>query len=199
MQVIILAAGMGKRLAELTKDHTKCMVKVNSVPLIDRVIGSLLQVGLTDIIIVTGYKGDIIKQYINDTYKNLNIRFIDNPIYDKTNNIYSLFLCKEEMQKDDSLIIESDLIFDTAILERIIDNRWPNIAVVDKYQDWMDGTVITRDQNDNITSFIPKKKFKEEEKESYWKTVNIYKFSKDFSKNKYLPFMKTYMDVFGMN
>jgi len=91
MQAIILAAGMGKRLGNLTKDNTKCMVKVNGIPLIDRVLGQLSHFPLSKVILVIGYKGEKLKEYLGFDYQGLPIQYIENSIYDKTNNIYLLY------------------------------------------------------------------------------------------------------------
>ena len=90
MQAIILAAGMGKRLKELTQNNTKCMVKVNGETLIERLLQQLDKVNLSRVIIVVGYKGQKLIEYINTLGITTPITFVDNPIYDKTNNIYSL-------------------------------------------------------------------------------------------------------------
>ena len=96
MQAIILAAGMGRRLGELTKENTKCMVEVNGVRLIDRLLGQLSKLNLGRVIIVIGYQGQKLKDYIGQRYDGLlTIEYAENPIYDKTNNIYSLSLVKE--------------------------------------------------------------------------------------------------------
>ena len=116
MQAIILAAGMGRRLGELTKDNTKCMVEVNGVRLIDRLLNHLLHSGLNRVVIVVGYEGQKLRDYIGDRYADrLHIEYVNNPVHDKTNNIYSLALAKEQLQEDDTLLIESDLIFDDAM------------------------------------------------------------------------------------
>ena len=115
MQAIILAAGMGRRLGEFTKNNTKCMVEVSGTKLIDRFIRQLSKYNLSRIIIVTGYKGENLVEYIGNRYdNNVKIEFLNNPIYDKTNNIYSLALAKEEMCKDDTILLESDLCASTA-------------------------------------------------------------------------------------
>ena len=91
MQAIILAAGMGRRLGEYTKDNTKCMLPVNGVRLIDRVLTQLSPLGLTRVIIVVGYKGQNLIDYLGHRYDDkFTIEYVENPIYDKTNNIYSL-------------------------------------------------------------------------------------------------------------
>ena len=199
MQAIILAAGMGKRLGELTQNNTKCMVKVNGITLIDRLMTQLSELSLKKIIIVIGYQGEKLRSYLGDNYLNTKIEYIYNPIYDKTNNIYSLALAKESLQEDDSLLIESDLIFDNSLFRKIIDNPYPDIALVDKYESWMDGTMVTLDEENNIENFVSKKAFKYSDAHNYYKTVNIYKFSKEFSKHKYVPFLDAYCKALGHN
>lgn len=200
MQAIILAAGMGRRLGEYTRDNTKCMLPVNGERLIDRVLGQLSQLGLSRVVIVVGYKGQNLIDYIGHRYDDrLKIEYVNNPVYDKTNNIYSLSLAKDKLQEDDTLLIESDLIFDDRLFRMILDNPYPNLALVDKYETWMDGTMVRIDEDNNIVNFIPKKAFKYKDVDSYYKTVNIYKFSREFSQNKYVPFLDAYSKALGNN
>ena len=199
MQAIILAAGMGKRLGEYTKNNTKCMVPVNGTPLIDRVLCQLSKLNLKRVVIVVGYEGKKLMDYLGDSYHGLKIEYINNPIYDKTNNIYSLALAKEKMQEDDTLLIESDLIFDDGMFNLLVDNPYPNLALVAKYETWMDGTMVRIDDENNIVNFITKAAFNYNDVEKYYKTVNIYKFSKEFSQTKYVPFLEAYSKAVGNN
>lgn len=200
MQVIILAAGMGKRLGEFTKGNTKCMVEVNGVSLIDRVITQLSQFNLSRLILVVGYEAQNLIDYIGHRYDHLlKIEFINNPIFDKTNNIYSLALAKDKMCEDDTLLLESDLIFEFSMLEMLINHPDPNLALVAKYETWMDGTMVSIDSDRNIVNFIPKQALRYEDVDIYFKTVNIYKFSKEFSRNEYVPFLEAYCKVMGNN
>ncbi len=200
MQAVILAAGMGKRLGDLTKNNTKCMVEVNGIPLIDRVLGQFIPLDLSRVVIVVGYEGQKLIDYIGHRYDgSLKIEYVNNPIYDKTNNIYSLALAREKLLEDDTLLIESDLIFDDRIFPLILDNPYPNLALVAKYQSWMDGTMVRIDEENNIVDFIPKKAFKYSDIEYYYKTVNVYKFSREFMQRKYLPFLDAYCSALGNN
>lgn len=199
MQAIILAAGMGKRLGELTKNNTKCMVEVNGIKLIDRVLTFLSHLDLKRIVIVVGYRAQNLVQYIENQYNNLNIEFVENPIYDKTNNIYSLALAKNKFKEDDTLLLESDLIFEESMLRKLVDNQQPDIALVAKFEKWMDGTMVTIDDDCNILNFISKKEFKQSEVDKYYKTVNIYKFSKSYINNQYLPLLEAYCQMKGNN
>lgn len=199
MQGLILAAGMGKRLGELTRDNTKCMVKVNGVRMIDRMLDQLVALGLKRTVLVVGYKGESLRRHVGRSWKGMRVDYIENKAYDKTNNIYSLALAAKELCKDDTLLLESDLIFDDSVLRKIVDDPHPNVAVVDAFQSWMDGTCITLDENNLVCSFVTKKDFVYDEIPSYYKTVNIYKFSKRFSQNEYVPFLKAYSAALGNN
>ena len=200
MQAIILAAGMGRRLGDYTKDNTKCMVPVNGVRLIDRLLGQLAKQQLNRVIIVVGYKGKELREYIGNRYDSLlNIEFAENPVYDKTNNIYSLAIVKDKLQEDDTLLIESDLIFSERMIPMIVDDPYPNLALVAKYETWMDGTMVRLDEEQNIVNFISKDAFDYNDVDSYYKTVNIYKLSKQFSQQKYVPFLDAYTKAVGNN
>ena len=191
---------MGRRLGEYTKDNTKCMVPVNGVPLIDRLLEQLVKQTLQRVIIVVGYKGKELKNYIGSRYEGLlSIEFADNPVYDKTNNIYSLALVKDKLQEDDTLLIESDLIVSDRLIPMIVENPYPNLALVAKYESWMDGTMVRLDDEQNIVNFISKEAFDYNDVDSYYKTVNIYKLSRDFSQNKYVPFLDAYTKAVGNN
>ena len=191
---------MGRRLGELTKENTKCMVPVNGVTLIDRLLGQLSGLKLNRVVIVVGYQGKKLIDYIGNRYDDkLKIEFTENPIYDKTNNIYSLSMVKDKLQEDDTLLIESDLIFSDRFFPMILENPYPNLALVAKYESWMDGTMVRLDEEQHIVNFISKEAFDYSDVDSYYKTVNIYKFSKDFLQHKYVPFLDAYTKAVGNN
>lgn len=204
MQALMLAAGMGKRLGRYTKDATKCMVPVNGKTLIEYAIESLVQNNIKKMIIVVGYKSQVLIDFINSKFndKNLNgmkIEFIENKVYDKTNNIYSLYMAADKLCEDDTILLESDLIFKPEIITKLLESKDQNLAVVSSFENWMDGTCTLLDENNNITGMLDKQTFNWFETKDYYKTVNIYKFSKEFSKNSYLPFLEAYQKAFGKN
>ncbi|MDE6400928.1 MAG: phosphocholine cytidylyltransferase family protein, partial [Muribaculaceae bacterium] len=199
MQAIILAAGMGRRLGEYTADNTKCMLEVNGIRLIDRMLAQLFDLELERVVIVVGYEGDKLKNYILQNYPGKPIVFVENKVYDKTNNIYSLWLAREYMAESDTILLESDLIFEDNVLKSALTCKDRNVALISKYENWMDGTMVKIDENRNIINFVPKADFKYSDTESYYKTVNIYKFSKDFIVSHYLPFLDAYIRALGEN
>ena len=199
MQAVILAAGMGKRLKSLTTNNTKCMVKVNGVSLIDRMLHQLENKHLSKIIIVVGYKSRELIDYIDSLGIQTPVIYIENPIYYKTNNIYSLALAKEHLCREDTLLFESDLIFEEKVIDLLIDDPRDTLALVDKYESWMDGTCVKLDDEDNIEAFVNGNRFRFNEISSYYKTVNIYKFSRHFSETHYVPFLDAYSKALGDN
>ncbi|MCM1141822.1 MAG: aminotransferase class I/II-fold pyridoxal phosphate-dependent enzyme [Muribaculum sp.] len=199
MQAIILAAGMGRRLGEFTANNTKCMLEVNGIRLIDRMLAQLDKLNLSRIVIVIGYEGQNLKNYISKQYPSRPIVFVENPVYDKTNNIYSLWLARGFMAEEETLLLESDLIFEDKVLKAAVDSEYENCALVSKYETWMDGTMVRINDDNDIVNFIPKKDFKYSDTDTYYKTVNIYKFSKHFIVSHYLPFLEAYIKVLGEN
>ncbi len=200
MQAIILAAGMGRRLRHLTSCNTKCMVEVDGEKLIDRLLAQLASLSLDRIVIVTGYEGAKLRSYLTDRYgQALPIEFVDNPVYDKTNNIYSLWLAREYLTSDDTLLIESDLIFADGIIDLALYADAPNVALVAKYEPWMDGTMVTLTSDGQIDHFVAGNNLDFSETHSYYKTVNVYKLSAEFSAKAYLPILESYIKVCGNN
>lgn len=199
MQAIILAAGMGKRLKELTHDNTKCMVQVCGETLIERMLRQQDRLNLERIVIVVGYQGRRLIDFVSSLDIKTPIEFIENPIYDKTNNIYSLSLAKKRLLEDDTLLFESDIIFEDSVLDALVQDPRPTLALVDKYEPWMDGTCVRLSGDDEIIEFIPGKKFNHLDSGDCYKTVNIYKFSREFSRNAYVPFLEAYQKALGEN
>ena len=201
MQALMLAAGKGARLGKYTRNNTKCMLEVNGKTLLERAIDSLHEANIDKFIIVLGYKKENVINFIKEKGldKKINITYVYNDIYDTTNNIYSLYLAKEYLKSDDTILLESDIIYDKSIIKKLVDSNYESAAVVAKYNEWMDGTVVTLNKSNVIKNFIEKKDFDYKDVSSYYKTVNIYKFSKDFSNRFYLPFLESYIKCYGNN
>lgn len=201
MQALMLAAGMGKRLGKFTGNNTKCMLEVAGKKLVDRAIEAVVKAGIDKFIFVIGYKGDNLRDYILDKYKDspMEFVFIDNKDYATSNNIYSFYMAKEYLEQDDTIMMESDLIFDSSLIQKLVQSPERDMAVVAKYESWMDGTVVTCDGEDNITQFIEKVDMDLSLTEQYYKTVNVYKFSPQFVTNIYFPFLEAYMKAYGLN
>lgn len=193
MQSIILAAGLGSRLGELTKECTKCMVKINGITLIERMLRQLDRYGMDRIIIVTGYKGDILKDYVQNLRINTPVVFVDNSDYRHTNNIYSLWLTREFLEEMDSLILESDMIFEDRVIEKMlaIDNGCGTFVA--RPRPWMDGSIVKLDKDNNIVYFVDDEEVKRIDPSYYHKIVSIYKFKKRYVSEKYMTYLNEYV------
>ena len=181
MKALILAAGYGNRMRPLTDTTHKTLLRVGGKTLIGRIIDGLAEHGITDVVVVTGHLAEDLEGALTAAYPDLRFTFVRNLRYRETNNIYSLALAFESIALDDDiLLIESDLVYEPAVLRRILESRHPNVALVDRFRSGMDGTVVTvADQL--IRSIIPPHlqgpSFDFSDK---YKTLNIYKFSRQF-------------------
>ena len=199
MQALILAAGMGRRLGELTQDKTKGMVEVNGHTLLQRSLDILTSFEeIERIVIVVGHAAERVRRHIGDSYNGRPVVYVENPDYDETNNIYSLYLARHDFKQHDTILLESDLIFERSLVEELIDNKAePDLILVARWQSWMDGTVATLTNDNRISQLISKENFDFDHSDTYYKTVNIYKFSKEFISRFYIPFLEAYCKAFG--
>lgn len=199
MQALMLAAGMGRRLGKYTEACTKCMIEIGGRTLLARAVESLQAAGIKKFIMVVGWEADKLVDYIQSTFTDMEFEFIYNYDYATTNNIYSLYMAREQLAQDDTLLLESDLVYETGLLRSMVECADENLVAVAKYEQWMDGTVVTLTEDGNVREFIAKKEFLYQDVEDYYKTVNIYKFSKEFSEKQYIPFLSAYITAYGKN
>lgn len=193
----MLAAGMGRRMNGYAQAIPKCLIEVGGQTLLERCVESLKIAGVERFTIVTGWNDRQLLDYIRGHITGIDVGFIYNKDYSVTNNIYSLYLAKDILMQDDTLLLESDLIYEKDLLHRVIQHPAANLAVVAKYASWMDGTVVRLAPNGTICEFIGKEDFKLKDHESYYKTVNIYKFSREFSSDHYVPCLNNYLEIHG--
>lgn len=175
MQAVILAAGQGSRLRPLTDYRPKCLVEVQGKPLLQYQLEALSAVGVPKCIIVVGHRAAQVRNYFGKHFRGLDITYVENEIYDRTNNIYSLWLARHEVTED-MLLLEGDLIFEPDLLTNLLDLPCDNAAVVDGFQSFMNGTVILA-RGDVADAMVLKRDQPEGfNYRSALKTVNIYKF-----------------------
>lgn len=173
MKAVILAAGFGSRLRPITDEKPKCMVEVNNVKIIEKQISNLINNNfkLEDIIIVIGYKSEKIIKYLNEVYPGINI--IDNEDYDKTNNMYSLFLTKEYVKNEDFILMNADVYYESEIIRELLNLSHSNAIVCDNGRYIEESMKITK-SNDIITHISKKIT----EQEAYGVSIDVYKISK---------------------
>lgn len=200
MQALILAAGYGKRLRPLTDSIHKSLVEVNGRPLLVNALDCLSGRDIHEVIIVVGDKKDQVIKKIGHSYCNMKITYVENPLFHQTNNIYSLWLAKPYIHED-LIMLECDLFYSRSLIDLITTSTAScNILVSPFNPSAMDGTIVHVTNNMNIDALIIKR---DQEDSPYkfdlYKTVNIYKFSKDFITVKFLPFIDTYIKTQNVN
>jgi histidinol-phosphate/aromatic aminotransferase/cobyric acid decarboxylase-like protein/choline kinase len=200
MKAIILAAGRGARMRPLTDSKPKAMLQVAGQTIIERMLRLLTAHGISEICVVTGYCRDQLENHLCSSFPDVRFTFVFNDVYDKTNNIYSMHLAFEHFPVDDDvLLIESDLVFTKDVLEPILRTTHKNVALVDKYQVGMDGTVVTVD-GELIANIIPPHLqgpgFDFSDK---YKTLNIYRFSQEFVQTSFRKLLSFYATVYNDN
>lgn len=116
MPAIILAAGTASRLRPLTDTTPKCLLRVGENTILGHTVENLRHAGIADIILVTGYRAEQIREFLTARYAGLRVTYVHNPRFEETNNIYSLWLTKDRVLGKDILLLDSDILFDWRIL-----------------------------------------------------------------------------------
>jgi choline kinase len=169
---VLLAAGTGSRLSPLTDSTPKCLVEVNGIPILERLIRSLRSHGFKRLVVVVGHLSEVIQNYLGSRYDDIEITYIASPRYKTTNNIYSLWLAGKVIDEP-FLLIESDLVFQPALLKPMLQ---PDRIAVSKMLPWMNGTTVTLDERQQLDTFCLGTASHNDA--SHFKTVNIYSFSR---------------------
>ncbi len=202
MQALILAAGYGRRLRPLTDTCPKSLVEVNGIPLLVNALNCISDRDVSEVLVVVGDKKDIIVSRIGHEYKGMKITYIENPRYRETNNVYSLWLAGNYIY-DDVIMMECDLFYNRSLIDSIINSTGDcNILVSPFNPDTMDGTVVLATEDNDVTELIIKR---DQTPELYactnmlYKTVNIYRFGKDFITGKFMPAIDNYVKTQSVN
>lgn len=126
---VILAAGMAKRLRPLTDERPKCLLTVGQRTLLQRTVDGMLAVGITELVVVTGYRAQMIRDFLTQHYPQLTIHFIDNTDYANNNNIFSLWLTRPYTEGREFLLLDSDILFDPQIIPAVLQAEGSALAL----------------------------------------------------------------------
>jgi choline kinase len=183
---VIHAEGRGSRLKELSLEQPKPMIVVNDVTIISNLIRHLITAKLRKIVIIVGYKAERLKEHLAPFTHEVNLVFVENPIYDKTNNIYSLWLAKDHL-KNGFFLFEADVFIEESIVLKFLNFPKENVMLVDKFTPDLNGTVVTLDSSKKVLRMY----LSNEQGESFrysdtYKTVNFYKISVAFTEQFFI-------------
>lgn len=188
---LILAAGRGTRLEEMTDNLPKCLIEVGSQSLLIRMLKELEEVGIQEAILVVGYQAEMIMKLVGDAHGEMKISYVINSEWETTNNVFSLYLAVEKI-KSSFLLLESDLILESGAFE-LFDSS--NAMAVDKYSDYMDGTVVALTETNIVSDMFLKSSFdRPDDLSDFYKTVNIYSLKYDDFHKTIVPILKELLD-----
>jgi histidinol-phosphate/aromatic aminotransferase/cobyric acid decarboxylase-like protein/choline kinase len=196
MKAIVLAAGQGARMRPLTERAHKCLLPVAGNTILGRIMDGLRDLRVREAVVVTGYRSTDIRRYLDEHHPGIPVRFIHNADYQKTNNIVSLAMALDSMEIDsDVVLVECDVLFDPAVLTRLRSPQRGNIALVDRYRPGMDGTVVSVESG-LVTQVFPAHLQSEDfDYSDKYKTLNIYRFDRDFCRKRLQPLLSCYANV----
>ena len=147
---VILAAGMAKRLRPLTDTKPKCLLKVGDRTLLERTIDAMVATDITELVVVTGYRGEMIREWINTHRQTLKWTFIDNADYEHNNNIYSLWLAGQVVRGKEFLLMDSDILCDPQAVAEVARQEEPALAL-NRHELGEEEMKIVVDQDNRIT------------------------------------------------
>ncbi len=193
-KAVILAAGVGNRLRPFTNKLPKCLVQVAGVPILDNTLAHLAALGTEEIVIVVGHHKEVIIERFGASHLGMSMTYIVSEDYEKTNNIYSLWLARGHLTQD-VLLLEADIFFERAVLERLLlQSGGNNLAIVSRHQSWMSGTVVSVDSRGRIQATVDSQNQEDGfDYAKYFKTANIYLFRQDFLNRYFLSQLEAYI------
>lgn len=202
MKAIVLAAGLGKRLQPLTDSVPKCLVEVNNKSLLENILDNLIDVGVKETWIVTGYLANKVTERIGNRYRDMTIHYVENVDYDSTNNIYSLALALRQVD-DDIILSECDLYYDSGVFHKLLSATRDCTVLTSPYNpETMNGTVVTLNKDSAPFMMWINQHQRQSENFEYskaFKTVNVYWMSQAFAVDRLLPHIESYMRLYNMN
>lgn len=192
MKGLILSAGMGTRLHPLTRTRPKCLVHVAGRPMMEYQLDSLRRAGVDNCTIVVGYMAEAVRRYFGSDYRGVSLSYVENTTYASTNNLYSFWLARAEFD-DDVLLLEADLVFDDRLVRELVVMDEPNVAIVDRFQSNMDGTVILAENGAAKSMVLKVDQGPGFDYRRALKTVNIYRLSKESLVEAIVPKMDEFL------
>jgi len=167
---LLLAAGTGTRLRPLTRNAPKCLTEVSGRPILDRLIHTLRAKGIDRLVVVLGHQGNQIREFLRHKAGDMQVDYVFNPEYRTTNNLYSLWLARQQIHEP-FLLVESDLVFDASMLDDLL---YPDRIAISRLRPWMNGTTVALGSGNQVAAFHPDCNNADTPR---YKTVNLYSLS----------------------
>jgi len=199
LPAVILAAGKGERLGNLTEKSPKPMVRVNGIQIIDNLIQSLIDNQIERVIVVTGYLHNVLSKSLDKFRGKIDLILVENPIYATTNNIYSLWLTRKYL-KTGFYLLEADIFFEQELMNRFVNSGLADIMLVGKHNYNMEGTVVQLDrENKAFKMFLKKEQINDFDYTDKYKTINFYRIGSKALINFFLDQLNSHIKRKDLN
>lgn len=197
MQALILADMKKSSTNCLTGDGPDCMIQIDGISIIERMLKQLDNSKVSKVIIVVGRN----KEKVIGAISNLNLKaeivILENDSCEETGSIYSLFLAEEYLLLDDTVILNAQMIVEDSILESVLNEKKGCSVLVDTDKSWMTGETVSIGDDERVLSFGKKKISSVHSSTALYKMVGICRLDREFTEKYYIPVLETMIDVLG--
>lgn len=198
MQALILADSKKMGLSELVNNKASCMVQINGTSIIEKMLRQLDEIDdITKIILIVGYQKESLIKYVYGLCLKTDIVIIENDLYGKAERLNSVFLAKDYLLMDDTVVLNSQLVLGDGLLESVLKSEGECVVVVDSYKSWMTGRPVSIDENAFIISIGQENSFDEKTLLDIYQMVGICKFDREFIIKYYIPSLEAIISVLG--
>jgi NDP-sugar pyrophosphorylase family protein len=185
---VILAAGLGSRLRPLTAQRSKPLVSVHGVPILHNTLSVLSEVGVKTATIVVGYRKELIQATCGSRFGNVELHYVESSAFGRTGSAYSLWLAREALLSGDVLLLEGDVFFETAVLDRLVRCGGSDVAAVAPFDETMTGSAVTISTSGTIDQVLMKQSAADLNRdETLFKTMNLFRFAQDTLRRAVVP------------
>lgn len=196
MQAVVLAAGYGRRMGRRSESQHKALLSIAGTTILERIMEGLRAIEVSHVTVVVGYRGHDIESFLTSRYRDMNLQFVRNERFPETNNIVSLSLALDGLAyEEDVVLIECDLLFEPSLLTRLVGHPAANVALVDRYRPGMDGTVVSLSGGIVTGVYPPDQQNADFNYSDKFKTLNIYRFHRDFCRDRLRPLLNCYANL----
>jgi len=190
-RAVILAAGLGSRLRPLTDDRPKPLVPVRGIPILHNALHALAEFGVKDVTIVVGYRNEAIRSSCGESFGGVDITYVESSVFDRTGSAYSLWLARNTLLQGDALLLEGDVFFEEAVLDRLVQSRHGDVAALAPFDETMTGSAVTLSADGFIQEVRMNQSVANLGREPLFKTINLFRFGAATLRDKIVPALDT--------
>jgi NDP-sugar pyrophosphorylase family protein len=184
---VILAAGLGSRLQNLTASRPKPLVEVHGTPILHNALRNLAAVGVKEATIVVGYRKEVIMRSCGQEFAGLRVKYVESTAFDRTGSAYSLWLARDALLEGTSLLLEGDVFFERAVLTRLLSSAHEDVGGVAPLTAAMSGSAVTLSEGGVVQQILMNQSASDQHDVPRFKTMNLYRFTAATAREVLVP------------